>query len=44
MDLIVHNEEEMLQLGQTLAAVLGPSDIIYLRGYWEPVKPFWSGA
>ena len=32
MDLIVHNEEEMLQLGQTLAAVLGPSDIVYLRG------------
>ena len=32
MDLMVHNEEEMLQLGQSLAAVLGPSDIVYLRG------------
>ncbi|MEQ8201515.1 MAG: tRNA (adenosine(37)-N6)-threonylcarbamoyltransferase complex ATPase subunit type 1 TsaE [Syntrophomonadaceae bacterium] len=32
MDLIVHNEEEMLELGQALASILGPSDIVYLRG------------
>lgn len=32
IDLIVRDEEEMLELGQALASVLGPGDIIYLRG------------
>lgn len=32
MDLIVHNEDEMLELGLALAAVLSPSDVVYLRG------------
>lgn len=32
IDLIVRDEDEMLELGQALASVLGPGDIVYLRG------------
>lgn len=32
MTLIVLDEKEMLELGRALASVLGPSDIVYLRG------------
>lgn len=30
--LTVHDEEQMLELGQALASVLDPGDIVYLRG------------
>lgn len=32
MDVTVYNEEEMLDLGRSIAAILGPGDIVYLRG------------
>ncbi len=32
MDITIHNEEEMLDLGQAMATVLGPGDVVYLRG------------
>lgn len=32
MDVTVYNEQEMLDLGQALATILGPGDIVYLRG------------
>jgi len=32
MDMLIHNEEEMLRLGQHLGSVLSADDVVYLRG------------